>query len=269
MGLWIVGKAQVGKMAAVGFSAFILRFLLLFSAAKTPYPAGRDDASGRSSSHPFAVFDSLSLYFRQPVVLANLSLATLYMTVLSLGFLMTSYLKWSGLTEAEVSLYRGIGAITGLLATFIYPSLRRGIGLLRCGLLGISYQLLCLSLGVLPVLYYTLEWGGGDGSPTEGGASVAQMTLVRILIAGVVASRTGVWLFDLAVSQLVQELVPQSELGECLWRWILNPAIGLNICAVYSSQAPSAAFRAAFSLPLKRCPSSPASFSLTLRSSGR
>jgi hypothetical protein len=51
-----------------------------------------------------------------------------YMTVLSLGFLMSSYLKWSGLTEAEVSVYRGVGAITGLIATFLYPWLRRVLG---------------------------------------------------------------------------------------------------------------------------------------------
>ncbi len=126
---------------------------------------------------------------------------------------MTSYLKWSGLTEAEVSLYRGIGAVTGLLATFIYPSLRRGIGLLRCGLLGISYQLLCLSLGVLPVLYYTLEWGG---KPAESEDKHPSLVLVRLLVAGITACRTGLWLFDLAVSQLVQEQVAQSELGEAL-----------------------------------------------------
>jgi MFS-type transporter involved in bile tolerance (Atg22 family) len=48
--------------------------------------------------------------------------------VLSLGFLMTSYLKWCGLTEAEVSLYRGVGALTGLLATFIFPGMSRKIG---------------------------------------------------------------------------------------------------------------------------------------------
>ena len=51
-----------------------------------------------------------------------------YDQVLSLGFLMTSYLKWCGLTEAEVSIYRGIGAITGLLATFVYPTLRKQMG---------------------------------------------------------------------------------------------------------------------------------------------
>lgn len=33
------------------------------------------------------------VYLRQPVLLPNLALAMLYLTVLSLGFLMTSYLK--------------------------------------------------------------------------------------------------------------------------------------------------------------------------------
>lgn len=41
---------------------------------------------------------------------------------------MTSYLKYCGLTEAEVSVYRGIGSITGLLATLVYPALRKRMG---------------------------------------------------------------------------------------------------------------------------------------------
>jgi len=45
---------------------------------------------------------TILLYLRQPVALANIGLALLYCTVLSLGILMTSYLHWSGLTEAEV-----------------------------------------------------------------------------------------------------------------------------------------------------------------------
>ena len=47
---------------------------------------------------------SLEVYCRQDVFLANFALALLYMTVLSLGYLMTSYLKWCGLTEAEVGM---------------------------------------------------------------------------------------------------------------------------------------------------------------------
>jgi iron-regulated transporter 1 len=36
------------------------------------------------------------------------------------------------------------------------------------------------------------------------------------MIGGVVASRTGLWLFDLAVTQLVQENVDPLELGKVL-----------------------------------------------------
>jgi hypothetical protein len=45
-----------------------------------------------------------SLYFKQQMWLAALSLALLHLTVLSLGLLMTAYLKWQGLSEAELSL---------------------------------------------------------------------------------------------------------------------------------------------------------------------
>ena len=40
----------------------------------------------------------------------------------------------------------------------------------------------------------------------------------RILIAGLVASRTGLWLFDLAVTQIVQESVADSEIGKAAGR---------------------------------------------------
>jgi hypothetical protein len=52
--------------------------------------------------------------------------------------------------------------------------------------------------------------GGNDDS----GSSPPKLAFVRMLIGGVVASRTGLWIFDLAVTQLVQEHVDAGELGE-------------------------------------------------------
>jgi hypothetical protein len=40
--------------------------------------------------------------------------------------------------------------------------------------------------------------------------------LLYVLLAGLVASRFGLWLFDLVVTQLQQELVLKTELGEAL-----------------------------------------------------
>lgn len=41
---------------------------------------------------------------------------------------MTAYLKWQGMSEAELSLYRGVGAISGLLATVVFPALHKRLG---------------------------------------------------------------------------------------------------------------------------------------------
>jgi hypothetical protein len=46
------------------------------------------------------------------------------------------------------------------------------------------------------------------------GHGVLPHQLLYVLLLGLVASRFGLWLFDLAVTQLQQELVPQTELGE-------------------------------------------------------
>jgi len=47
------------------------------------------------------------LYAHQPAVLAAVSLALLYLTVMSFGTLMTAYLKWRGVSEAWLAVYRG------------------------------------------------------------------------------------------------------------------------------------------------------------------
>ena len=68
------------------------------------------------------------IYFQQRLWPAALALALLYLTVLSLGLLMTAYLKWQGMTEAELSLYRGAGAVSGLLSTVVFPTIHKRTG---------------------------------------------------------------------------------------------------------------------------------------------
>ena len=91
--------------------------------------------------------------------------------------------------------------MSGLLATRAFAPLVRSAGLVRTGAVAVLAQLACLALGVLPQV--ALGDGGGGG----GGAGL------RVLAAGLVASRFGLWLFDLAVNQLIQEGAAQDELG--------------------------------------------------------
>ncbi|GAX73942.1 hypothetical protein CEUSTIGMA_g1392.t1 [Chlamydomonas eustigma] len=232
--------AAVMALGTYGFLAWVPELWLLqraFSASaklrapKTVVTVPLDLVTGSNGTIPQLKVvpgvkkSSWGVYFRQHLFLANMSLALLYMTVLSLGFLMTSYLRWCGLTEAEVSLYRGVGALTGLLATLIFPAVRKKIGVAECGFLGISYQLLTLSIGVIPVILYCLEWripfmrtfvGDREAAAISNEdllQGVPSLGITRLLISAVVASRTGLWLFDLAMTQLVQEEVQEFELG--------------------------------------------------------
>jgi hypothetical protein len=47
---------------------------------------------------------------------------------MSLGLLMTAYLKWHGMDEATLSLARGLGAASGIAATFAFPWLQSRTG---------------------------------------------------------------------------------------------------------------------------------------------
>ncbi|KAK9837511.1 hypothetical protein WJX81_007687 [Elliptochloris bilobata] len=146
---------------------------------------------------------SWATYAQQPTAPAAAALALLYCTVLSLGLLMTAYLRWLGLAEAELSLWRGAGALAGIGATFAYPRLHAAVGVEASGALGIWLQLACLLAAVAPAALARLGWA-------QPGASVA---VARALVAALAASRAGLWLFDLAVGQMLQERVLPQELG--------------------------------------------------------
>ena len=46
------------------------------------------------------------------------------------GLLMTAYLKWRGMLETTLSLYRAAGALAGIGATLCFPGLHARLGVL-------------------------------------------------------------------------------------------------------------------------------------------
>eukprot|EP00775_Hariotina_reticulata_P006954 gene6954-7170_t len=122
----------------------------------------RSPALSPIKPHPIAILlgcSGWSVYFRQSTLLPAVALALLYLTVLSLGFLMTSYLVWRGMPESTISLFRAAGALSGLSATVIFHPMQRCSGLVATGAWGIIWQLLCLLIGVVPVaLQHIIPW---------------------------------------------------------------------------------------------------------------
>lgn len=148
------------------------------------------------------IFTSLKLYYTESSFPAMFALALLYLTALSLGILMTAYLKWLGLSEAVLSIYRGVAAFSGVLGARLYPLLQRGLGIKGAGVLGISIQLISLVAGVAPSIVMTFMGTIKDAK-----------LMMHCLVWGLIASRFGLWVFDLSVTQTIQTHVDPGRLG--------------------------------------------------------
>lgn len=132
---------------------------------------------------------------------------------------MTAYIVWRGMKLQTVGWWRGvsfplpkwsflysslllkflfvvqISATAGLAGTFAYGLSTQRYTLGTTGMWSIIYQLACISLsfGSLFVASY-------DAS-------------MIMLITGVCLSRTGLWVFDITVTQLMQEFIPEGIRG--------------------------------------------------------
>ncbi|KAL9268057.1 Solute carrier family 40 member 2-like protein [Drosera capensis] len=133
------------------------------------------------------------VYLKQDVVLAGFSLALLYFTVLSFGSLMTAVLEWDGIPAYVIAIARGISATIGITATFTYPIFQSHISTIRTGLWSIWSQWSFLLVSVGSILIQN------------------DITSAYMLMGGVAASRLGLWMFDLAVIQQMQDQVPESD----------------------------------------------------------
>lgn len=163
-----------------------------------------DSDSGQSSPRASSLFGSKSsylapfrIYISDPVFMASLSLSLLYLTVLSFGAQMTTYLLTVGFNSVDISLMRLASVALELSATCAAPILMRKIGAVRSGLWFINEQLVAIILAV--ILFH-----GNDPSTKAAGT---------VLAIGVILSRIGLWGYDLSVQYLVQEDAPVSARG--------------------------------------------------------
>ena len=137
------------------------------------------------------------VYFdQQPICWAGLSLSLLYLNVvMSFGGIMTAYLVWLGMGMGAIGFWRGVASAVGLTGTILYHSMSARMDVIDVGMASIAFEFLCLS-----ACYMSLF-------ADDVGASVI------VLIAGVCLSRPGLWAFDIAVTQLMQERGPAGIRG--------------------------------------------------------
>ena len=137
------------------------------------------------------VFKALSDYSHLVAFLPSLALCLLYLTVLSFSGQMVTYLVSVGVTSTQIGLLRTISTAIEVSATWLAPVAMSRIGPLRYGLWFINWQIACL-LGAVASFWIVEK----------------PIMAASMLVVGMIASRVGLWGFDLCVQIIVQEVHP-------------------------------------------------------------
>eukprot|EP00667_Euglena_gracilis_P010071 EG_transcript_10240 len=184
-------------------------------AAAAPAPEGKGSLAALRT-----MWDSWGLYYAQPVFLPGLALASLYLTVLGFDNVTCGYAYSQGMAEGQVGVALGLGAGAGILATVLFPWLAKKCGILKSGMVGLSYQLsfLCLSLASVwapgsPLDLHAWTNPLPEDTTSSRDPSSHSMVSLLLLISGIVFSRTGLWLADLSITQQFLESVPDGQRG--------------------------------------------------------
>ncbi|KAE8349696.1 Ferroporti-1 [Aspergillus coremiiformis] len=132
-------------------------------------------------------------YTASPLFPASLALSLLYLTVLSFGPTMITYLLHTGFTGLQISSMRMGAVIAELAGTWAAPCITSRIGPVRSGLWFLNWQ-----FGSLAAAIAVFAFRDGSSQLAAG-----------CLVAGVALSRVGLWGFDLSVQLLVQETIKE------------------------------------------------------------
>lgn len=128
---------------------------------------------------------------------AIISYAILWLSVLSPhGVLLTAFLKggWN-ISEPIIGSFRGLGAVFGLIATFLYPLFRKNMSLEITTRNFILFQAVMVGLS----LFFFLE-----------SSRFSQM----LFLAFILLSRVGLYGFSLGEMELRQKFIPEEMRGE-------------------------------------------------------
>ena len=102
---------------------------------------------------------------------------------------MVTYLLSVGFTSISIGLLRTVSTIFELSSTWLAPKAMHKIGAIRCGIWFLNWQIVWVMLAV------AMLW-----------VDIPQEYAVLGLLAGTIASRVGLWGFDLSAQVIVQEV---------------------------------------------------------------
>merc|ERR1719239_1079832 len=184
-------------------------------------------------------------YMSYKVWLSGLALACLYMTVLGFDTVTIGYAKLQGISESVVGAFQGVGGAFGILATLIYPRMRKCLGLAKSAMLALCTLVMSLTPCLVSVwlpgspfdlfgLQVTSLDNCTQADTTSGSADtrdynsstllpldtvtslsecMTSQVSVYVMLVGIVVARTSLWLTDLSITQQFLEAVLETERG--------------------------------------------------------
>lgn len=134
-------------------------------------------------------FSGTMLYVRHRAFLPSLALSFLYLTVLSFNGQLITWLLSLGVSSGMIGVLRGVSAIFELSATWLGPIAMKRIGPVRSGIWFLNWEILCVAIACG---FFWID----HLNPT---------TAVVGTVSAVIASRIGLWGFDLSAQLIIQE----------------------------------------------------------------
>ena len=159
----------------------------------------RPEESDSPLSHPLtALYTGLSEYFAHRVAPSSLTYVLLYITVLSGGVSIVSYLNSIGVEPFWIALFSAGASIMGIASTWIVVPVLNCLGNIRAGQVFLAMQLFYLSISVVAFFVFSDEF--------------SSIRIITFLL-GVIFSRTGLWGFDMVEVQQIQIFVEPYRRG--------------------------------------------------------
>ena len=181
----------VPALGAMGHRAMDESQAMERTAVKSPF------SLGVISSEFKTLLLNLRIYTTHRAFLPSLSLSLLYLTVLSFSGQMVAYLLSVGYTSILVGLVRTLSTTFEVSATWFGPRIMTRIGSIRAGIWFLSWQMICLTVGV--GLLWSFE--------------AKTMVAASALVGAVVMSRIGLWGFELCAQLIIQNEIESEHRG--------------------------------------------------------
>ncbi|KAL6051429.1 Solute carrier family 40 protein [Balamuthia mandrillaris] len=179
--------------------------------------------TSQKKSNPFVnLYTGWKTYVQtEEVFLASFAFSLLFFTALAPGALLSAFLLTHGLSELSIALFQAVSAAVGMISTFLTPSLFTIYGKEKTGLYSLWQQTVCLVICLLfffgaasrgTVIMSTLE-SAGRWLHWDVGESFVEASAIWMFLVFLILSRVGLWSFDLAERQIMQEAVPEDKRG--------------------------------------------------------